>query len=391
MKSAFFVVVIYVLTRSQNIASGNFNKYIIEEKRLLHNEIFQIVCIAASVKPWPVRICAEYIAAGMNDMAVTDSSVTESPDYKYDDDDENSRSSEESDTAVEYSRPVRKHSFNDRSYFNDIFDLQIGVVQCTRAQQFCFSVWKVDHQGNATIVRQGIMITLSRKPKTMFKISGCWQTDDQQTNCLNTKCINAMRTISNNHRFCCCSGTMCNQNTTTTEIDNLNDGTDKDRPYTLVQTTVNRPALPLHPSNIWMSPIVWICVSMTAIMIISAVIFLACNTIHKAEPELAPLAPSGPGYSSNMYNVDNLKLCAMIGQGKYGTVWKGMVNEKAVAVKIFPGQYKQYFINEKNIYSLSFMDSPSLLEYYGAYYFQFLSILLIDSSTSATNICVVSV
>lgn len=61
-----------------------------------------------------MRICAEYIAAGMNDMAVTDSSVTELPDYKYDDDDENSRSSEESDTAVEYSRPVRKHCYLKR-------------------------------------------------------------------------------------------------------------------------------------------------------------------------------------------------------------------------------------------------------------------------------------
>lgn len=104
-------------------------------------------------------------------------------------------------------------------------------------------------------------------------------------------------------------------------------------------------------------------------MIISAAIFLACTSTKKTEPELAPLAPSGPGYSSNMYNVDNLKLCAMIGQGKYGTVWKGMVNDKAVAVKIFPGQYKQYFVNEKNIYSLSFMDSPSLLEYYGEEFF----------------------
>lgn len=42
----------------------------------------------------------------MNGKAVTDSSVTELPDYKSDDDEENSRSSEESDTDVEYSRPV---------------------------------------------------------------------------------------------------------------------------------------------------------------------------------------------------------------------------------------------------------------------------------------------
>lgn len=77
------------------------------------------------------------------------------------------------------------------------------------------------------------------------------------------------------------------------------------------------------------------------------------------------LAPAGPGYSSNLRNVDNLKLCAMIGQGKYGTVWKGMINEQTVAVKIFPSQHKQFFLNEKDIYSVSLMDNPHLLEYYG--------------------------
>lgn len=242
-------------------------------------------------------------------------------------------------------------------------------MQCTKAQQFCFSVWKVNHQGNATIVRQGIKFLPPSNMKFTLKFSGCWQTDGQQTNCFKANCVNAMRTISNNHRFCCCTGPMCNQNTTTTEIESPNDGIDTDPQYAMKQIIVSHPSLPLHPSTIWLSPIIWICVSVTAVMIVSAAIFLACNSIHKPEPELAPLAPSGPGYSSNMYNVDNLKLCAMIGQGKYGTVWKGMVNEKAVAVKIFPGQYKQYFINEKNIYSLSFMDSPSLLEYYGEYYF----------------------
>lgn len=94
-------------------------------------------------------------------------------------------------------------------------------------------------------------------------------------------------------------------------------------------------------------------------------LFLTCHTSQKSEPELAPLSPSGPGYSSNLQNVDNLKLCAMIGQGRYGTVWKGMVNEQPVAVKIFSSHHKQYFINEREIYSQPLMDSLSLLSYFG--------------------------
>lgn len=92
---------------------------------------------------------------------------------------------------------------------------------------------------------------------------------------------------------------------------------------------------------------------------------ILCRTKSKSVPELSPLAPSGPGYSSNMQNVDNLKLCSMIGQGKYGTVWKGIVNEQAIAVKIFPSQHKQYFLNEKDIYSIPLFESPSLLAYFG--------------------------
>lgn len=104
------------------------------------------------------------------------------------------------------------------------------------------------------------------------------------------------------------------------------------------------------------------------ILVVSMLVFVfytMCFNSDKSEPELAPLAPSGPGYSANLHNVDNLKLCAMIGQGKYGTVWKGMINEQPVAVKIFPVQHKQYFLNEKDIYLVNLMDTSNFLEYYG--------------------------
>lgn len=127
--------------------------------------------------------------------------------------------------------------------------------------------------------------------------------------------------------------------------------------------------MPLHVqplTSLWLSPLVWVCLAITSAMAVSLGLFLACSSTQKTEHDTESLSsPAGPGYSSNAYNVDNLKLCAMIGQGKYGTVWKGIVNDKPVAVKIFPAQHKQYFVNERNIYSMSLMDSPSLLEYFG--------------------------
>ncbi|KAG4073987.1 hypothetical protein HA402_014192 [Bradysia odoriphaga] len=195
-----------------------------------------------------------------------------------------------------------------------------GAILCPNRKDFCFSLWRTDQNGSVVMVRQG-----------------CWQTEAPQT-CQNNLCISDKpKSSTKSHRFCCCSDNMCNSNVTVTE-------------------TID---------EVWTNSLTWLCVSLIVIIVSVIVFAYVCRKTLKAEPELSPLSPSGPGYSSNLHNVDNLKLCGMIGQGKYGTVWKGMINEKAVAVKIFPSQHKQYFINEKNIYSVSLMDCPSLLEYYG--------------------------
>lgn len=55
------------------------------------------------------------------------------------------------------------------------------------------------------------------------------------------------------------------------------------------------------------------------------------------------------------------------GQGRYGTVWMGYLENQQVAIKVFPASYKSYYFNERDIYSLPFMDNPCLLTYYGRY------------------------
>lgn len=65
---------------------------------------------------------------------------------------------------------------------------------------------------------------------------------------------------------------------------------------------------------------VWISFASTSIMltIIGFVFFVSCHDKKPSKPlqETSPLAPSGPGYSSNLYNVDNLKPIEIIGEGK---------------------------------------------------------------------------
>ena len=67
-----------------------------------------------------------------------------------------------------------------------------------------------------------------------------------------------------------------------------------------------------------------------------------------------------------MFDLDQLKLCNVIVRGRYGDVWRGTLGEHDVAVKLFAPHQKQYFINERDIYSLSHMDHASLLRFLGA-------------------------
>lgn len=86
----------------------------------------------------------------------------------------------------------------------------------------------------------------------------------------------------------------------------------------------------------------------------------------KNYPDSVHLTENGNVHSSN-FTLDNLKLEGQIGQGKYGSVWKGSVGDQPVAVKIFPAHYRNYFYNELDIYCLPFMAHPSLLSYFGNY------------------------
>lgn len=72
-------------------------------------------------------------------------------------------------------------------------------------------------------------------------------------------------------------------------------------------------------NNVLRNPAVWVSFVSTSTMlvIIAIVFFVSCRVKVKAQPEASPLAPSGPGYSSNLYNVDNLKPISMIGEGRY--------------------------------------------------------------------------
>ncbi|XP_055841131.1 bone morphogenetic protein receptor type-2 [Episyrphus balteatus] len=220
-----------------------------------------------------------------------------------------------------------------------------NFVECSQDYEFCFGLWFLDTNGTK-IVKQG-----------------CWkESGDRNVTCVQKECLSIGHKRTNgamNLYYCCCSGDMCNQNMTVSYPLELSHVIYSGRELTSEELGNTQSASMLNPIFL-----IGICIAIGFLM--TGFLFIRCRKPNNITgPEEAPLAPSGPGYSSNLHNVDNLKVCSLIGQGKYGTVWKGMINEKAVAVKIFPAQHKQCFINEKNIYSLPLMDSPSLLSYIG--------------------------
>lgn len=219
-----------------------------------------------------------------------------------------------------------------------------NIVECSQDYEFCFGLWFLDTNGTK-IVKQG-----------------CWkESGDRNVTCVQKECLSIGHKRTNgatNLYYCCCSGDMCNQNMTVNYPLELSHA---------IYSTSRELSSDEHSKTVFaMSPLLLIafCIAVGFLMI--GFLFIRCRKPDSLiGPEEAPLSPSGPGYSSNLHNVDNLKLCGMIGQGKYGTVWKGLINERAVAVKIFPAQHKQCFINEKNIYTLPLMESPSILSYIG--------------------------
>uniref|UniRef100_A0A182JPZ3 Serine/threonine-protein kinase receptor n=1 Tax=Anopheles christyi TaxID=43041 RepID=A0A182JPZ3_9DIPT len=238
-------------------------------------------------------------------------------------------------------------SYDDQPEPSDepVFDKNIStVVTCSRTAPFCYTLWTFDIAKNATRVI----------------VQGCWDSSDDQQSCSTNECVSTTETPTKLF-FCCCTGDSCNGNFSYLPPPTAADG--------LSMRDENENITPFAPyTSIWSSPTVYICFALVAIMMLGLLGFMSCRQLPKkgAAELLEHMEPSGPGYSSNLYNVDNLKLVSMIGQGKYGTVWKGIVNEQPVAVKIFAAQHRQYFLNERDIYTVPLLESPSLLTYFGS-------------------------
>ncbi|XP_062135497.1 bone morphogenetic protein receptor type-2 [Drosophila sulfurigaster albostrigata] len=214
---------------------------------------------------------------------------------------------------------------------------------CSEGYTFCFSLWNETANGQR-LVKQG-----------------CWKDNtDRNSICNHSECTSSAPTSrSNSLYYCCCSGDLCNDKVAVVEPAPLELANN-------VRAAVSNRAATHQQSSVWATTMLSLVGLITLVVIGALMAWQYCRVVkEKIEPEESPLAPSGPGYSSNLRNVDNLNLIGMLGSGKYGTVMKGLLHEQEVAVKIYPETHHQYYVNERNIYALPLMECPALLSYFG--------------------------
>nr|XP_023695777.1 bone morphogenetic protein receptor type-2 [Paramormyrops kingsleyae] len=207
------------------------------------------------------------------------------------------------------------------------------TVRCAKGSH-CYGLWGKARDGDIRLVKQG-----------------CWTHIGDQRECHNHRCVvtatpPAMQ--NGTYRFCCCSGNMCNVNFTEN--------------FPLPSPTS---AQPLYPKPLYREEAIVIalaCVSVVAVLIVALFFGYRMLTgdrkqgLHNMdEMEAAASEPS--------LDLDSLKLLELIGRGRYGSVYKGSLDEHPVAVKVFTYANRQNFVNERTIYRLPLMEQDNIARF----------------------------
>ncbi|XP_047227042.1 bone morphogenetic protein receptor type-2-like [Girardinichthys multiradiatus] len=206
-----------------------------------------------------------------------------------------------------------------------------GTIRCSRGSR-CYGLWERQADGEMELLSQG-----------------CWRYVGNFQECYGDRCI-LMTTPAQmqkaSYRFCCCSHDLCNTNYTeapptpdtpalrSMRRDNINVS------HTDRQLTVKETAL-----------VALVTVAIAALLIMA--LFLGYRVIkRKHKYGLSAMNVMEAANSESAVDLDNLKLLELIGRGRYGAVFRGSLNERCVAVKVFSSANYLNFSNECSIYQL---------------------------------------
>lgn len=235
---------------------------------------------------------------------------------------------------------VTEDNIQNFSYGNE------GKEVCNTDVLACYSLWRVVSGANNASVIQ--IIT-----------QGCWETS-RLSDCLGEEC--SPQKTNSQTMFCCCNANFCNVNLTKFEVD------------VITTTPVISEAVEgrtENTNNNGREKFVLIGAGISLIASLLVLIAFLKRWSPLVEKEINQKTNEGVEICGReihnaIYTMPNISLTRIVGEGRYGTVWLGLVRGEQIAVKMFPQHYSHYFYNEKDIYTLPFMKHSSLLTYFGS-------------------------
>ncbi|XP_046712671.1 bone morphogenetic protein receptor type-2a isoform X2 [Silurus meridionalis] len=199
--------------------------------------------------------------------------------------------------------------------------LENNTIRCSQSRR-CYGLWEKKQNG-VHLVKQG-----------------CWGSQGDQRMCHDDRCqvTEPPSPIQNGiYRFCCCSKDMCNLNFT--------------EDFPPPRSTAEPQVFTCHFYREEAILIALATVSMVAILIV--LVFFCLRVLRgRAKQSLHNLNMLEAAFSPPSLDLDSLKLLELIGRGRYGSVYRGSLDERSVAVKVFSSVNRQPFVNERSIYRL---------------------------------------
>ncbi|XP_076309930.1 kinase protein wishful thinking [Tachypleus tridentatus] len=207
----------------------------------------------------------------------------------------------------------------------------------------CYTVW----QGDFNTTSNDVVV-----------LQGCWENAGSR-DCDSPECVSKKKPTkpTNNTKFCCCTGYLCNVNFT----HDYDPSSEESELIPPVPQFIKEPASKAESVIIALASFCSLCV----ITVVGILIFRKWPSSPKISNDSVNMV-EGPSSLNSTFDLDSLKIQENIGMGRYGSVARGTLNGFSVAIKTFAFENKQYFQNERDIYSLPLMDYPCLPKYFGS-------------------------